>query len=233
MEPQIKEKLSTRLASLKTSLSKEYELLDLLFHGGYMASAIFKKKGMKHRVDIYYSPVRDAYTLLIDKNAGPETAVEIKSAWEGSESSRNATRSSSGYRAYVDGSFSDGIVSFGAVILKGDNIVEELSGVVNDNDFKGSRQVGGELLAAIKVAKWCIDNGINEIDIFYDYDGIKKWANKEWKARKELTRRYSRFINESGLKIRWHKVKSHTGDKWNEHADRLAKSAKRKPKKEV
>ena len=232
MDPHIKEKLAKRLTSLETFLSKEYELLDLSFHGGYMASAILKKQDVKHRIDTYYSPKRDAYTLLIDKKVNPKVAQEIRYAWEKSESSRKIG-CSSGYRAYVDGSFSDGIVSFGAVILRGNKIVEELSGVVNDTDFTSSRQVGGELLATIEVAKWCIDHGINDIDIFYDYEGIEKWASKEWKARKELTRRYSQFIDESGLKIRWHKVRSHTGDKWNEHADKLAKSATKEYKKEV
>lgn len=70
-------------------------------------------------------------------------------------------------------------------------------------------------------------HSMEEITIRYDYEGIQKWADGEWRANKALTRDYAREIDyyRDTLKINFEKVKAHSGDIWNEAADRLAKSA--------
>ena len=63
--------------------------------------------------------------------------------------------------------------------------------------------------------------------IYYDYEGIKKWASGEWKANKALTKFYSEYIAaaKNVIKIEFEHVKAHTGIDGNEEADCLAKEA--------
>ena len=86
------------------------------------------------------------------------------------------------YRAYVDGSFIDGMVGYGAVVLDNDTIAAEISGCVDDPEAIGSRQVGGELQAVVEVLEWCKKNSISEIAIFYDFQNIEKWATGKYRA---------------------------------------------------
>ena len=62
---------------------------------------------------------------------------------------------------------------------------------------------------------------------YYDYEGIEKWANHTWMARRQGTQAYQTFIDESRQKIEIHfmKVLAHSGDLYNEMADFLAKKA--------
>ena len=65
------------------------------------------------------------------------------------------------------------------------------------------------------------------ICIYYDYEGIEKWANHTWMAHRQGTQAYQTFIDESRQKIEIHfmKVLAHSGDLYNEMADLLAKKA--------
>ena len=57
--------------------------------------------------------------------------------------------------------------------------------------------------------------------------GIEMWATGGWKANKSLTQKYAEIMRESGSRIRitFQKIAAHTGDKYNEEADKLAKAA--------
>jgi len=70
-------------------------------------------------------------------------------------------------------------------------------------------------------------NGIKSISIFYDYEGIQKWCNGDWKAKKEGTKRYVEFYKDASklVDVDFIKVKGHSGDKYNDLADELAKKA--------
>ncbi|MEK6324413.1 MAG: RNase H family protein [Acidobacteriota bacterium] len=127
------------------------------------------------------------------------------------------------YEIYVDGSFINGATGFGAVILKDGKVVDELSGAVDASEVNNTRQVAGELIAVKEALKWCREHLINEVSIYYDYLGIEKWATGKWKAKQPLTQEYARFVRECPIKIHWHKVDSHTGNRWNDRADALAK----------
>lgn len=127
------------------------------------------------------------------------------------------------YQIYVDGSYINGSTGYGAVILKDGEVVEELSGAVTDSRLTETRQVAGELRAVEEAINWCERNGIEEVAIYYDYNGIEKWATGAWKTNQAMTQGYARAVRSSPVKIRWHKVTSHTGDRWNDRADELAK----------
>ena len=63
------------------------------------------------------------------------------------------------------------------------------------------------------------------ICIYYDYEGIEKWATHQWKANKIGTQNYQKFMDESRQKIQisFIKVLAHSGDIYNEIADFLFK----------
>lgn len=127
------------------------------------------------------------------------------------------------YEAYVDGSFMNNAIGYGSVILQNDQKIDELSGQV-DPCYLEHRQVAGELEATVMTLEWCKENNVNEIAIHYDYKGIECWATGQWRAKKDLTKTYVRYIKNCNVKIKWVKVDAHTGVKWNEYADKLAKS---------
>ena len=66
-----------------------------------------------------------------------------------------------------------------------------------------------------------------ELVIYHDYEGIAKWCLGEWKANKEGTKAYKAFYDAVSrqIQITFVKVKGHSGDTYNEMADRLAKEA--------
>jgi len=127
------------------------------------------------------------------------------------------------YEVYADGSYIDGRIGYGAVILSEGEIIQELSGSITDPAMKAHRQVGGEIEAVRQTVLWLKKKGISDVSIYYDYEGIAAWPTGKWKANKELTKSYAAEIRASGITIRWIKVKSHSGNKWNDVADTLAK----------
>ena len=131
--------------------------------------------------------------------------------------------------AYVDGSFDEalGKYAFGCIIItpNGETIKEFGNG--DNPESLAIRNVAGEMLGAMYAVKWAVKNGYDNIELHYDYEGIEKWAVGEWKAKNTLTQKYAAFMNEqqSIIRINFQKVKAHSGDFYNEEADRLAKKA--------
>jgi len=130
--------------------------------------------------------------------------------------------------AYVDGSFllENFEFSFGAVIFHNGEM-KEFSEKFSDPELVTMRNVAGEIKGAEFVMRYCVENDIKEIDIYYDYMGIEKWCTGEWKANKSGTINYRDYYNsiKDKLKVNFIKVKGHSGDKYNDLADKLAKSA--------
>lgn len=124
---------------------------------------------------------------------------------------------------YVDGSFIGGATGYGVVILKDATVVDEFCGGVGPSEADGTYQVAGELTAVKEALKWCLKNSVTEISLYYDYLGIEKWVTGKWKANQPVTREYARFVRECPVNIHWHKVQSHTGNRWNDRADALAR----------
>lgn len=131
--------------------------------------------------------------------------------------------------AYVDGSFSKeiGKYAFGCVIIKPDGEIIRESGNGDDPESLKQRNVTGEMLGAMYAVKWCEVNRYPAIKICYDYMGIEMWATGGWKANNDLTQKYAAFMRACGARIRisFQKIAAHTGDKYNEEADKLAKAA--------
>lgn len=127
------------------------------------------------------------------------------------------TKDLDGLVAYVDGSYNEKTIEagFGCVLLEKDEVVEELLGSIELNKSDNSRNVEGELQAALEAVRWAVENNYEKITIVYDYNGIEKWVTGEWKTKKQLTRSYA--IQMKSLKkqiaIDFVKVKSHSGEK--------------------
>lgn len=130
--------------------------------------------------------------------------------------------------AFVDGSFnaSTGVYGYGGFLINnGEKTVLQGSG--NDPDMASMRNISGEILGAQAAMSEAINQGINEITIFYDYIGIEKWAIGEWKRNKDGTKAYYNYVQsiKDDLTIHFVKVAGHTGIDGNEEADRLAKES--------
>jgi ribonuclease HI len=131
--------------------------------------------------------------------------------------------------AYVDGSYEHCIRAYGSgvVILK-DNKVEKTYSTKGENESLVSmRNVAGEIEAAKIAMQYCINNNVENLTLYFDYEGIEKWCNGAWKANKEGTIDYKKFYDsiKNKLNVKFVKVKAHSGNKYNEEADRLAKAS--------
>ncbi len=130
--------------------------------------------------------------------------------------------------AYVDGSYRADTKEFacGAILFY---MGEEtyFSKKFDDRDLAEMRNVAGEILGSVSVISHCIEKGIEKLVIYYDYEGVEKWATGSWKANKKGTIEYKAFCEAAREKLEFSfvKVKGHSGDKYNDMADSLAKKA--------
>ena len=128
--------------------------------------------------------------------------------------------------AYVDGSYVDGRFSYGAVIAC-DGAIKKLSDAMDDPDLATMHNVAGEIKGAEAAIRYAVEHNCRELWIYYDYEGIEKWATGQWKTNKDGTKAYKAFCDsmKNLLDIHFVKVKGHSGDKYNDMADLLAKQA--------
>ena len=131
--------------------------------------------------------------------------------------------------AYVDGSYEHSIREYGSgvVILKNNNVENRYSIRGKKESLVGMRNVAGEIEAAKIAMEYCVDNNIENLTLYFDYEGIEKWCTGVWKTNKEGTIEYKKFYDsvKTKLNVKFVKVKAHSGNKYNEEADKLAKSA--------
>jgi ribonuclease HI len=132
-------------------------------------------------------------------------------------------------KAYVDGSYEHSLRAYGSgvVILKGEKIQETFSVRGDDKNLVAMRNVAGEIEASKIAMKYCIDNDIKDLILYFDYEGIEKWCSGVWKANKEGTIEYKKYYDsiKNKLNVKFIKVKAHSGNKYNDLADELAKFA--------
>lgn len=130
---------------------------------------------------------------------------------------------------YVDGSFSleKGNYSYGLIAIKDGESIYEDCGAGEDVNAIALRNVSGEVLGSMKAVEYAIENGFEEVTIVYDYQGVESWAIGVWKRNNPITQEYHRVMTEykKKIKINFLKVKGHSGDKYNDIADKLAKKA--------
>lgn len=130
--------------------------------------------------------------------------------------------------AYVDGSYDQSTrrFSYGMVILENGK-EKTFHKSFSDPSLAGMRNVAGEIMGARAAMEYAIENHKKKLVIYHDYEGIAKWPLGLWKTNKEGTAAYKAYYDEARKKvsIRFEKVTGHSGDKYNDYADRLAKQA--------
>lgn len=128
---------------------------------------------------------------------------------------------------YVDGSYRNTEkVGWAYACVENDDVKYLESGALIGDQYTALRQVTGEIFAAIKAVDYAVENGFKKIVIYYDYEGVKAWITGEWKAKKELTRKYrdimKKFIKEKNIDIQFVKSPAHEG--FNKVVDEAAKA---------
>lgn len=130
--------------------------------------------------------------------------------------------------AYVDGSYDStaNAFSYGMVLFHNGRELH-FSEKYTDSELAQMHNVAGEIKGSEAAIRYCLEHQIESITIYHDYEGIAKWCSGEWQAKKAGTIAYANFYREASAKvrIRFVKVKGHSGDTYNDLADKLAKEA--------
>ncbi len=158
------------------------------------------------------------------------TAKDVSSQADARSTGMEQTKEQNRMRVsvYVDGSFHSATqeFSYGMVVLR-DGKEETYARKFDDPELSAMHNVAGEIKGAEAAMQYAVDNNIQRIAIYHDYEGIAKWCTGEWKTKKEGTKAYKAFYDTISQKveIQFIKVTGHSGDKYNEMADKLAKEA--------
>ena len=145
------------------------------------------------------------------------------------ESLKNISANDDQISIWVDGSYNSDTNEYGyGVYMVGSGIEKVLCGK-NECTSEG-RNVEGEVCAAKLALKEIVDlfpvSNLPSCTVYHDYEGVGKWADKEWKANKSYTRDYADLVKDlrnKGLKVTFAHVYGHKGIRGNEYVDKLAK----------
>ena len=128
---------------------------------------------------------------------------------------------------YVDGSYrnKDKSHSYGVYMFNDEEEHTHSKRFFKDSDM---RNVSGEIKGAMRAMEEAVKLGKKKIYLHYDYEGIRSWALGFWKTNKEGTIYYKNFYDsiKDKLEVKFIKVEAHSGVKYNELVDKLAKEAK-------
>lgn len=129
---------------------------------------------------------------------------------------------------YVDGSYepSTGRYAYGMVVVEHGEEVASFK-EARQGEYSAMRNVAGEVLGAMKAMTYAKEHGYRKLTLYFDYQGIESWALGTWKRNNSLTQGYHEFYQnmKKDITIKFMKVKGHSGDRFNDRADELAKSA--------
>ena len=128
---------------------------------------------------------------------------------------------------YVDGSYRNKHKShsYGVYMFNDEEEYTYSKRFFKDSDM---RNVSGEIKGAMRAMEEAVKLGKKKIYLHYDYEGIRSWALGFWKTNKEGTIYYKNFYDsiKDKLEVKFIKVEAHSGVKYNELVDKLAKEAK-------
>ena len=132
--------------------------------------------------------------------------------------------------AYTDGSYNDEIkkYSYGVVIFDKNKNKFNLSGNGQNPKYIDSKNIAGEVIAVINALDWAVSNYYDKIKIYHDYEGIPYWIKGEWKTKSDISKSLVYIVNnryKDLIDIKFEHIEGHTNNRFNEEADRLAKSA--------
>lgn len=128
------------------------------------------------------------------------------------------------FEVYTDGSYFNGRYSYGYAFVKNGEVVHESNGVGEDLEAASMRNVAGEI-AAVRHAVEKAQLLKARIRIYHDYSGISLWVTGDWQAKNKFTQAYVAFMRAHNGLYEFKKVTGHSGDRFNDYVDRLAKEA--------
>jgi len=203
------------------------DLLEHTFRDYCVKVSVFKETYSYGNIVVYYKPSNNTYNLGTHELVDKSIISEIELIWNDLIGvKKDNVDESDGTHVYVDGSYINGTIGYGVVVIDSGKVIEERFGNLEDagENVKRMRQVSGEIRAVYEAIEWAKLNGIEKIHIHYDYVGLENWATGVWKAKNDFTKAYQFTMQNTPVLITWHKVESHSGDHWNERADELARS---------
>lgn len=167
--------------------------------------------------------------------ANKEDAIAFLENQDVGEKYKEVANQTNSVIAYVDGSYSDSAkkYSYGCILILPSGEILRMSGSGDDPRAIAVRNVAGELQGAMYAVRKTAELGYKRIIIRHDYIGISKWFTGEWKAKDEIAKIYIDYLTkyQNHIEIIFEKVVAHSGDKFNEEADQLARGALEKSDK--
>lgn len=128
------------------------------------------------------------------------------------------------YNLYVDGSYSPekDIYGWGMAVYNGRQLIYTYKGV----GIRGIalKNTAAEICAATEAIKWAIKKH-RKINLYYDFDGINKFTRKKIKLKSNYMKEYALFVKAHRKKIKFNRVKAHSGIEGNMLAHILAREA--------
>lgn len=133
-------------------------------------------------------------------------------------------------KLYTDGSYDKYTkrYAWAYVLISNDNRLVDFDAGAESASDDNMWQVSGEIKGVVNGLTQADKLGYDSVNVDYDLVNLQKWGDDEWQAKKPETMNYKQFIGEmrdSGMEIVFTKIKSHTGNEFNEVCDMLAKRA--------
>ena len=127
---------------------------------------------------------------------------------------------------YTDGShdkLTDNI-GYGFLCLVNDKVIFKQFGPAKQSK---TLNIAGEIKAVLMAVRHAGINRYKKIKICHDYIGIRAWQNGEWRCKTKESAEYisclHKMLDNFHIELDFEKVTAHTGNKYNEEADRLAR----------
>lgn len=132
-------------------------------------------------------------------------------------------------KIYTDGSYSEVTKKYGAAFVVIEDGKEIYRYSYAERDITGKKNISGELVAAMRALEWIfITKYSDNVEINHDLslikDICKNKINPKINYGKILKQLYNMCIKD-GISVNFNEIESHSGNYWNNFADRLAKKA--------
>lgn len=141
-------------------------------------------------------------------------------------SSQSATYEKGHVNICVDGSYNPDNGEFGYGVYIDDGSRKQILAGHGTCEYNG-RNVEGEVMGATKGLEYVsMFPQYKSATVYFDYQGVAKWADHEWKANLAYTKQYAEFVDKiraNGLDVKFVWTEAHTGIEGNEVVDKLAK----------